>query len=65
MPRRALMGGIRRPFNYGSGDLDPVVLIQCVSGRDPMDYEFWFHELSGIYHEVHPTSRVDITAVIF
>ena len=54
------MGDIRRPYDFGSRDQYPSVLIQCFNGRDTMVHELWSHVLDGISHDVHPTAWVEI-----
>ena len=56
--RRAPIINTWRPSDSGSGDPDPIILIQCVNGREPMSQELWSHILYGISRAVHPTEQV-------
>ena len=60
MIRRAPMGTICRPSDYGSMGTETTAFIQCINGRDPQINELWCLGLDGIFREVHPTKRTDI-----
>ena len=62
--RRATMVSIWRPYDgTGSRDTDPIILIQCINGQQPMYNELWSHGLDGLSCDVHPTARAGITPV--
>ena len=62
MIRRAPMGYICRPLDYGIGSTEANNFIQCVDDQEPQIHELWCLVLDKIICEVHPTAQVEVTA---
>ena len=64
MIRRAPMGSIHKPSNFGSRSTESTAFIQCVDVREHQIHELWCLGLDGISHESHPTDQVEVIAGI-
>ena len=60
--RRAPMGTIRRPSDFGNKGTDTTSFIQWINDREPQINELWCLSVDKIYHKVHPEARLEIPA---
>ena len=53
-----------RLANYGSGGKYGLEFIRCVDRRQPKIHEVWTYGEDGVTPKVHPTARVDVSALV-